>query len=83
MASMVAQRAASFSWRRGSGVGDGDCCVEVGLGVGGEILEGRGIVGLALLAPGAGAEVEAEEEAAVEVGAADVPGAGRLRGCRP
>ena len=54
MASTVAQRAA-FSWGSGGGApasataGDCDGGVEEGLGVGGELLEGRGVVGLALL----------------------------------
>ena len=51
---------------RGAGVGDLDGGVEEGLGVGGELLEGRWVVGLALLGAGAtGAEVVAEEEATV------------------
>ena len=63
--------------RRREGVGDLDGGVEEGLGVGGELLEGRGVLGLPLLGARAnGTEVEGEEEAAVEVRAADVPGGG-------
>ena len=62
---------------RCSGVGDGDGGVEEGLGVGGELLEGRRVFGLlALLGALPGTEVEGEEEAAVEVRAADVAGGG-------